>query len=767
MLKNKIIALLFLSLIACTDDVPPPADIPSLTLSDRATLTFAIRSGYSFINTHDDDIVAMLHGHALGAAYYYSYISEHEGKLNLTLRLLASQITEGNAFREWAALRYAQLVISNDLPPNDEQSLLINNLSQLLWVDNASVPLLFLQAALYHSEGNYQQSLQALNAIPHSSFTLWPIEFNHARLSALNAAMLDLAPQSIDNFFFNFIPTAATIQTLQLIEDIGEWPHIEAYRVIAATADNTAASFVALSNFIEGNDVLVNRFPAILQNYSRLSARSGNLARARQLLTGLTPNLSSEAALYQAYLTLGLIERQAGNHFAAHLHFSEAFNFGQSNQQRDVALRNRFEANRTVNTTNLNLVIDELINFAPLWHNPNFYDVFLNGLLSQLVQARNFRGIYRLYTEALQNHASPLVRGNFAFTLARAIRAGIEVYFMYEVETPAEEEARLYRLYRNMLVGAQANPLSYASFLSHILLGEIPAPLRSITRNNIPYHFDVSTAIVPVPADSGRLSREIFARNAHGPLPISLDLYALGFFYYDLNLRGDIGAAVTSRFNARRDSLTTDGLRITALALYEQEQFLAAINAMTRARLRADFIPNFTDYTILYPRVYFDEMLYATTEAGVDIDIMFGLVRQESGFMHEIRSHAGAIGLAQLMTGTAGDMNHLVRITNPDLTDPLTNLRFGAAYFNWLEPRLDGEGLWRILLGYNAGPTRIRTWLRGFTDLPPELAVEAVPFNESRSYVKFVLTHALIFNYLYGDQDLLRIVQLVFPGLEY
>lgn len=88
----------------------------------------------------------------------------------------------------------------------------------------------------------------------------------------------------------------------------------------------------------------------------------------------------------------------------------------------------------------------------------------------------------------------------------------------------------------------------------------------------------------------------------------------------------------------------------------------------------------------------------AATEAGVDPALLASLVQHESNFDPEAGSHAGAIGLAQLMPGTAQGLG-------VDPHDPMDNLRGGARY---LKTQLDRFGSPELALAaYNAGPNRV------------------------------------------------------------
>ncbi len=97
-------------------------------------------------------------------------------------------------------------------------------------------------------------------------------------------------------------------------------------------------------------------------------------------------------------------------------------------------------------------------------------------------------------------------------------------------------------------------------------------------------------------------------------------------------------------------------------------------------------------------RAYADEIKAAAIRYGLDPTLLAGLVQAESGFRPDAVSHAGAIGLAQLMPGTADGLG-------VDPHDPVQNLDGGARY---LREQLDRFGSVELALAaYNAGPGRV------------------------------------------------------------
>lgn len=118
-------------------------------------------------------------------------------------------------------------------------------------------------------------------------------------------------------------------------------------------------------------------------------------------------------------------------------------------------------------------------------------------------------------------------------------------------------------------------------------------------------------------------------------------------------------------------------------------------------------------------RLYFRHVAAAACEAGVPVRLFDALVAHESRYQPFARSPAGAMGMAQLMPGTASYLG----VSDP--WDPVENLRGGARY---LREQLDRYGSWHLALAaYNAGPGNV------------DKHGGVPPFAETRSYVRTIL----------------------------
>lgn len=152
------------------------------------------------------------------------------------------------------------------------------------------------------------------------------------------------------------------------------------------------------------------------------------------------------------------------------------------------------------------------------------------------------------------------------------------------------------------------------------------------------------------------------------------------------------------------------------------------------------------DLELRFPVLHADEVLRAAAALRLDPAWVMGVMRQESAFIADVRSAAGALGLMQLMPATGADMARLLKLPKPanaDLLRPDMNIRLGTQY---LRKTLDSLGNPVLATAaYNAGPGRVRRWLPT-ASLPTALWVDTIPFSETRGYVRNVLAFAIIYD---------------------
>lgn len=157
-----------------------------------------------------------------------------------------------------------------------------------------------------------------------------------------------------------------------------------------------------------------------------------------------------------------------------------------------------------------------------------------------------------------------------------------------------------------------------------------------------------------------------------------------------------------------------------------------------------------------FPVVYEDIYRKNAAAQNVSLSFLYGISRQESMLNPVIKSPVGAVGLMQLMPGTAkmvSRQNKWKYSGTMSLTNPEVNVRLGSAY---IRDMLDKFGNNRVLAAaaYNAGPGRIPRW-ESKDGLTRDVAayVENIPFNETRKYVQNVLLYDAIYNKLITGEE--------------
>lgn len=170
--------------------------------------------------------------------------------------------------------------------------------------------------------------------------------------------------------------------------------------------------------------------------------------------------------------------------------------------------------------------------------------------------------------------------------------------------------------------------------------------------------------------------------------------------------------------------------------------YVQAIATATQQRV-------FNDYELLYPQPYEAEVLSAAKLTGLEPQLIYSVMRQESLYQPDALSSAGARGLLQMLPETARRTARKWRRPQPsanDLFNPAINVPLGAATLRSLVDRFGGQTL-VALAGYNAGPNAAARWIPAEA-LDPDIWVENIPYNETRNYVQRILWHNVVFSWL-------------------
>lgn len=156
-------------------------------------------------------------------------------------------------------------------------------------------------------------------------------------------------------------------------------------------------------------------------------------------------------------------------------------------------------------------------------------------------------------------------------------------------------------------------------------------------------------------------------------------------------------------------------------------------------------------WKMAYPFAYSQWVDIFSERYSLDKYLTWSVMREESAFRPSVASKANAIGLMQIIPQTGKEVALLLGKTNfhaEDLKDPMTNIEFGMHYLKNRLDEFEGKMIY-ALASYNAGPDAVNRWRRWGDKLAPDEFIELIPYDETRDYVKKVMTSYWIYRGLY------------------
>jgi soluble lytic murein transglycosylase len=152
----------------------------------------------------------------------------------------------------------------------------------------------------------------------------------------------------------------------------------------------------------------------------------------------------------------------------------------------------------------------------------------------------------------------------------------------------------------------------------------------------------------------------------------------------------------------------------------------------------------------IFPVAYWDTIKKYSAANQLDPYIVAALTAQESTFVADIKSYAGAVGLMQFMVPDAREWAKKVGLpysaslrANAD-----ASLKMGTSYLADLVRRF-GD-VYVALAAYNAGPGRVHQWMTDRPDMPQDVFIDDIPYPQTQNYVKKILATAEDYKRLYG-----------------
>ena len=155
------------------------------------------------------------------------------------------------------------------------------------------------------------------------------------------------------------------------------------------------------------------------------------------------------------------------------------------------------------------------------------------------------------------------------------------------------------------------------------------------------------------------------------------------------------------------------------------------------------------DVALRFPKAFDEQINRHANNEKIAPAWAFAIARRESSFMTDAHSPAGAKGLMQLMPNTAKSLRK-GKINRNYLLNAGNNIQLGTRYLKKLLDKNSGNQV-LATASYNAGPHRVKSWLKNLKAIPADIWIETIPFKETRNYVKSVLAYQEIYQHEPGQ----------------
>lgn len=159
----------------------------------------------------------------------------------------------------------------------------------------------------------------------------------------------------------------------------------------------------------------------------------------------------------------------------------------------------------------------------------------------------------------------------------------------------------------------------------------------------------------------------------------------------------------------------------------------------------------------IFPSGHKTDVLTASKQFKIDQRYIYSIIRQESGFLKNVKSHAEAYGLMQLTPETAKEVSnkHNINFANiNDLYNPKTNIMLGTAYLSEMKQKFNNRFI-SYISSYNTDFKKVKIWEKTRFDKYNEIkSIEMIPYEETRNYVKLVLRNIITYYRISSQSDI-------------
>lgn len=441
-------------------------------------------------------------------------------------------------------------------------------------------------------------------------------------------------------------------------------------------------------------------------------------------LEQISQNLDDEGKFYTYFYAGRCFDKANSYRTRALKNFSLAMEYAPLPENYDNALW--YYLNTSLKNS-ISSTIIALEKYGATWNNPYYFDDFFETLSVRLLSQHMFTEFYQT-AKLIKNFASKEMVAKYSYISARLIQ---ENFIKLEKDKIESETKDLF-----------TQALSSDTDMYYRLLSCQKLELSQAEITKVIQNFGKRTQI-----KVNEEAEKLLLGYADFGLP--------QFIYEDWQRYSEqIGIDCVQKISLylqkcgnEKNNYFTQSLRIASRKANYPEQML---------------YPQFFD--LVYPQNFKNYVSENCALFNLNEYILYALIRSESFFNPQVASSAGAIGLTQLMEGTAADVARKLKIPNYDLRDSATNIKFGAYYLEEMKRRLDDSVILAVF-AYNGGITRVRQWVKsanlefGTQNLPKDLFLESLPFEETREYGRKILAASAMYAYLYYNLPISQVIE--------
>ncbi len=536
-------------------------------------------------------------------------------------------------------------------------------------------------------------------------------------------ALYKLNDQRFQSEYYSWCSTRPfTNEHYKMFCSVPENPELLEFRASVYT-QKYAEAFPLVKKIIDQNFNEI--FPQLVSDFGKVYLYgSAKYLENAIYFDALAQSLSGPAKFYAWFYAGRMYDRSDAYHSRAMSRFLNAMQTASTPQNYDNALW--YYLNTTLKTS-LSVTIQELETYASTWHDCYYFDDFFETLSVRLLSQHMWEEFYKTAL-LIDKKASSETVAKFSYIAARLSECG---YLKLNGSEKKSIETSLFK--------------------------------RALTSDTDMYYRLLAASRLNLNTDEVQKLIFSFGKKTQNPIDRSAEKLLSG--YADFGFPEYI-------YDEWKESGSLIGIDTTQkIARFLNQCGTEKNNYYSQSLRIASRKANYPE-TILYPellslvfpRNFKDTVTEVCTKFNQPEYLLYSLIRSESFFDPTIVSHAGAIGLTQLMTSTAGDVSRKLKVAEYDLRDASTNILFGSYYLEEMRRRLDGSCI-LALFAYNGGITRVRSWVKsaniefGTSSLPKDLFLEVLPYSETREYGRKTVSASCMYGWLYYEKSISEVVE--------